>query len=85
MSKTLKDLVKYEKGIIRDVCAGHPLSERLLELGLMPGEPVELVHEAPVSRDPIVVHCAGTRLALRRSEAELVILEDEAAHVEAAP
>jgi ferrous iron transport protein A len=41
-------------------------------MGLLEGAEVELVHEAPVSRDPIAVRARGTLIALRRSEANLV-------------
>ncbi|MEN9528991.1 MAG: FeoA domain, partial [Pseudomonadota bacterium] len=44
--------------------------------GFVAGEAIEIVHEAPLSRDPIVVVCAGTRIALRRDEAELILIEE---------
>ncbi|MEY4065432.1 MAG: hypothetical protein RIR26_1640 [Pseudomonadota bacterium] len=74
--KLLKDLKKNSAATILDVRSGHPLSERLLEMGLVAGERVEILHEAPLSRDPIVVFCCGTRLALRRNEAELVTVDE---------
>lgn len=60
---------------VLDVSTGHPLSERLVELGFVAGEAIEIVHEAPLSRDPIVVVCAGTRIALRRDEADLILVD----------
>lgn len=74
--KSLKELKKNKSATIVDIRAGHPLSERLLEMGLAAGERVEILHEAPLSRDPIVIFCCGTRIALRRSEAELVTVDE---------
>lgn len=76
MRKTLKELPVNKKARVVDVASGHAISMRLMELGFMAGEWVEVVHEAPLSRDPIVVECAGTRIALRRSEASLILVDD---------
>ncbi len=75
MYKTLKYLGKNQVATVLDVSTGHPLSERLVELGFVAGEAIEIVHEAPLSRDPIVVVCAGTRIALRRDEADLILVD----------
>ncbi|MEN9810926.1 MAG: hypothetical protein RLZZ488_2493 [Pseudomonadota bacterium] len=74
--KTLKSARKGDVCRVVDVVSGHPLSERLLELGVQSGELVRIVHEAPFSGDPIVVDVCGTRLALRRSEAELIFVSE---------
>lgn len=74
MTRTLRDVQKNCVVGIVDVVSGHPLSERLVELGFMAGEKIQVIHEAPFSRDPIVVECGGTRIALRRAEAELVLV-----------
>ena len=77
--KTLKSARKGDVCRVVDVVSGHPLSERLLELGVQSGELVRIVHEAPFSGDPIVVDVCGTRLALRRSEAELIFVSEKTA------
>lgn len=76
--KSLKFAKKGDSFRITDVVTGHPLSNRLLELGLQAGERICVVHEAPWSRDPIVLDVCGTRLALRRDEAALILVEQEA-------
>jgi ferrous iron transport protein A len=48
------------------------LERRLLELGFVPGEPVEILAEARPGRDPFVVRIGQTTLALRRREAQSV-------------
>jgi ferrous iron transport protein A len=53
----------------RDVSATE---RRLLELGFVSGERVEVVTEARPGRDPFVVRIGATTLALRRREVESV-------------
>jgi ferrous iron transport protein A len=45
------------------------LERRLLELGLVEGANVELLHEGLFGRDPIAVKVDDMRVALRRQEA----------------
>jgi Fe2+ transport system protein FeoA len=49
-----------------------PLERRLLELGFVSGEWVEVIAEARPGRDPFVVRLGATALALRRREVESV-------------
>jgi Fe2+ transport system protein FeoA len=51
------------------------LEQRLLELGFVSGERVEVLAEARPGRDPFVVRVGSTTLALRRREAESVWVE----------
>jgi len=46
-------------------------SNRLLEMGCLPGEELEVIHFAPYG-DPIAIKILGYSLALRRSEAEII-------------
>jgi ferrous iron transport protein A len=48
------------------------LERRLLELGFVPGEHIEILTEARPGRDPFVVRVGHTTLALRRREAQSV-------------
>jgi len=52
-----------------------PLERRLLELGFVSGEQIEIVAEARPGRDPFVVRVGNTTFALRRREAESVWVE----------
>ena len=47
------------------------LSERLADLGFVPGTPVQVVRKAPLG-DPIEVEIRGYRLCLRAEEAAAV-------------
>jgi ferrous iron transport protein A len=46
-------------------------SNRLLEMGCLPGEELEVIHCAPYG-DPIAIKILGYSLALRKSEAETI-------------
>lgn len=52
-----------------------PASERarLMEMGLLPGTPVELVRFAPLG-DPVEIKVRGYHLTLRRHEAEQILV-----------
>jgi ferrous iron transport protein A len=51
------------------------LAARLMEMGLLEGSGVELVHEAPFGGDPIAVRVRGALIALRRGEANQIWVE----------
>ncbi len=56
---------------------GAELERRLLEMGFLEGEEVEILHEGPVGRDPIAVRLGGMIIAIRRFEARAVIVKVE--------
>lgn len=62
-----------------DGLSAEEIELRLLEFGFVEGAHVEVLHEGPISGDPIAVRVDGMRIALRRSEAMNVILAPEAA------
>jgi ferrous iron transport protein A len=55
------------------------LERRLLEIGFVEGARVEILHEGAIGRDPIAVRLDDMRVALRRREAEAVMVRSEAA------
>ena len=54
------------------------LERRLLELGFVEGEEVEIAHEGTFGRDPIAVHVGGTTIGLRRREAMAILVRQVA-------
>jgi ferrous iron transport protein A len=50
------------------------LALRLLEIGFMEGEPVRVIAHGHPGREPIAVRVGGTTFALRRFEAEQVLV-----------
>ena len=78
MGVNVADLRKGQKGIIKDF-ASEALPIKLLELGCLPGNLVELIQVAPL-KDPIYINVNGSHIAIRRSVAmqiELTLLEDQ--------
>ena len=51
------------------------LERRLLEIGFVEGAQVEILHEGAIGRDPIAVRLDDTRVALRRREADAVLVK----------
>jgi len=74
---TVADLKRGERGIIKEF-AEDILPIKLLELGCLPGNEVEMVQVAPF-KDPLYINVNGSHIAIRRSVAlqiELDIIED---------
>ncbi|WP_178992086.1 FeoA family protein [Winogradskyella schleiferi] len=73
MRLTLADLKRGQKCIITDVSSIHiPL--KLLEMGCLPGNSVQLVQVAPFA-DPMYLNINGTHLAIRKETAIHIIIE----------
>jgi ferrous iron transport protein A len=51
------------------------LERRLLEIGFVEGAPVEILHEGLIGRDPIAIRVNETTVALRRREADAILVE----------
>ncbi len=54
---------------------GEQLVLRLLEIGFVPGEAVRVMALGPGGREPLAVRVGGTMFALRRHEAEHVLVD----------
>ena len=70
---TVADLKKGEKGVIKEF-TNNVLPVKLMEMGCLPGNSVELVRIAPLN-DPIYINVNGTHMAIRRSLAETIELD----------
>lgn len=72
--RTLKSFRTGERGIVKRVTGEGKLRRRLFDMGITPGAEVLLRKVAPLG-DPIEVTVRGYELSLRKSEAELVVVE----------
>ncbi|WP_373057330.1 ferrous iron transport protein A [Zunongwangia sp. H14] len=76
MKLTVADLKRGQRGIIKEFSADVvPL--KLLEMGCLPGNEVELVQTAPF-KDPMYLNINGSHLAIRKEtalEIEIEIIE----------
>jgi ferrous iron transport protein A len=74
LQNTLAHLKRGEKAIITDVSSVHiPL--KLLEMGCLPGNSVELVQVAPFA-DPMYLNINGSHLAIRKETAQHILIEN---------
>jgi ferrous iron transport protein A len=70
---TIAHLKRGERGIITDVSSIHiPL--KLLEMGCLPGNYVELVQLAPF-KDPLYLNINGTHVAIRKETASHILID----------
>ncbi|GGG24158.1 iron transporter [Dokdonia pacifica] len=73
MKKTVAHLQKGEKAIIKDIATDNvPL--KLLEMGCLPGNEVQLLQLAPFS-DPMYINVNGSHLAIRKETALHILIE----------
>ncbi len=78
MTVTVAHLKRGQKGIIKEFTEDI-LPIKLMELGCLPGNEVELVQIAPL-KDPIYINVNGSHIAIRRSIAlriELDLIEED--------
>lgn len=71
---TLDQISRGSSARILDVTGDDTLAIRLMEMGLIEGEEIELIGAAPLG-DPLEFSVRGYRLSLRANEARRVIVE----------
>src|SRR5262245_31452539 len=64
-----------ESAVVHRLAIERPVARRLMELGLLPGTPVEVVRVAPLG-DPIEIALRGYRLSIRKAEAARIEVVD---------
>lgn len=74
MFKKLSEISIGKKGIIRSFTLDD-IHVKLMEMGCIPGEIIQVEKIAPLN-DPISVTIAGYHLSLRLVEAEHIIVEE---------
>lgn len=73
MQKTLDQVVVGAQVVI-DSFLDEGISLRLLEMGFLPGEKVEVSHISPLG-DPIAITVSGYTLSLRKKEAATILVK----------
>ncbi|NUY80236.1 ferrous iron transport protein A [Flavobacterium sp. MAH-1] len=73
MHTTVDQLKKGEKAIITEIDS-DTLPLKLLEMGCLPGNTVELLQIAPLG-DPMYLDINGARLAIRKETAKHISVE----------
>jgi ferrous iron transport protein A len=64
---------------VEETSEARELALRLLEIGFMAGERVRVIAHGHPGREPVAVRVGGTTFALRRFEAEQVLVTGSAA------
>jgi ferrous iron transport protein A len=88
--QSLAQLRKGAKGVVSAIsdagsadslgdATGSTVARRLLELGFMAGERIEVIEEVRPGGDPIAVRIGSTMFALRRREAQAVMVRVDTA------
>ena len=73
MALSIADLKKGERGIITD-SSSDAIPLKLLEMGCLPGNEVQLIQIAPFS-DPMYLNINGSHLAIRKETAALILID----------
>ena len=73
MNITLSELKRGQRAIITDV-SSVLITLKLLEMGCLPGNTVELVQVAPFA-DPMYLNINGTHLAIRKETAINILID----------
>ena len=74
MQLRLSEFVIGQSGVIKSVSGEGRIRRRLFDMGVTPGAEVYLRKRAPLG-DPVEITIRDYELTLRKSEAELVIME----------
>ena len=71
--RTAANLKFGEKVIINDIDTTNPSHQRIIEIGFTPGQEIELV-SLTTFNDPIAFSVRGTLIAMRKKEADCIIV-----------
>ena len=71
LTVSLSQMAVGQRGVVRDFAVDSEDCERIEEMGVTPGEMVEIVRYAPLG-DPIEIRIRGYCLSLRKEEAERI-------------
>lgn len=76
LSPSLADLTVGQSGRISRLTGAGAVRQRLLDMGMIRGAVVELRRVAPLG-DPLEISVKGYNLAIRRNEAESILLHPQ--------
>jgi ferrous iron transport protein A len=72
--RRLTTLAVGDRARVALVVDDDPISRRLIEVGFIPGALIEVVARMWPADDPVAVRVGGSTFALRRHEAERVVI-----------
>ena len=72
---TLQNITKNKQYIIRNIASlDQALVSKILALGMIPGERVQLMHNAPLG-DPMQIKAGSSYISIRRKDGQFVEVE----------
>lgn len=72
---TLQDIIRGKQYIIQSIATlDQALTSKILALGIIPGECIELMHKAPLG-DPMQIKVGATYISIRRKDGQFVEVE----------
>lgn len=72
---TLQDIIKGKHYIIKSISSLDPsLTSKILALGMIPGECIELLHKAPLG-DPMQIKAGSSYISIRRKDGLFIEVE----------
>lgn len=74
--KTLRQMNIGESGKVVSITGSGDVKRRMIDLGITPGADILLKKYAPLG-DPMEIRVRGYNVALRKSEAEIIVVEVE--------
>lgn len=73
---TLQDIQSGNSYVVKGISTlDQSLISKILALGIVPGEKVELMHRAPLG-DPMQVRAGSTYISIRRADGRFVEIEN---------
>ena len=73
MRGVVAQVLEGDAGLVGDE-AGATIGRRLIEIGFVPGEAIQIIEEVWPGGDPMAVRIGSTVFALRRREARAVLV-----------
>lgn len=71
----LSQLARGQRARITHIVAEDSLARKLLEMGILEGMDCRLLHTGPIGGDPIAIEINDRSVALRRRDAQHILVE----------
>jgi len=72
---TLQHMIQNKQYVIRNIASvDQALVSKILALGMIPGEQVQLLHNAPLG-DPMQIRAGSTYISIRRKDSQFIEIE----------
>lgn len=69
---TLQDIKRGQRYLIQSIATlDQALASKILALGMIPGESIELMHNAPLG-DPMQIKAGSTYISIRRKDGQYI-------------